>query len=152
LLYPLSFGFFQGLMPLIGYYLATGFIVYIERYDHWIAFALLALIGIKMIWEAFHEKPGNQESCGSPAFSFSRLLLLSVATSIDALAAGISFALLKVKMIPIALLIAATTGILSLIGLKFGHFLGEKSKKLASIIGGCILIAIGLKILLEHIL
>lgn len=146
LLIAVFFGGFQGLMPLIGWALGTGFEKYITPIDHWIAFLLLAFIGGKMVYEAF-----NGEEDGECTFSIKELFLLAVATSIDALAVGITFAFLKVNIITSISLIGAITFVLSLIGVMIGHFFGAKFKKTAEIAGGVILILIGLKILLEHL-
>lgn len=143
----LCFGFFQGLMPLIGYFIGTQFSRFIEDWDHWVAFVLLALIGVNMLREAFAED--DDEPLHS-FISLKHLLTLGVATSIDALAVGISFAFLNVTISSAALIIAATTFFISFIGVKSGHFLGKKFKSKAEIFGGLILIAIAVKILHDH--
>lgn len=143
----LSFGFFQAVMPVIGWLLGRRFEVYITSVDHWIAFALLALIGGKMIWDAFHE----EEEALEDKFSFRELLVLSVATSIDAMAVGITFAFLQVQIIPAATLIGCVTCILSLAGVCAGRRFGNAYKNKATLAGGIILCLIGLKILLEHL-
>ena len=140
------FGLFQGLMPLIGYILGVQFKDKIESIDHWIAFILLFLIGINMIKEAFE----NDENC-DPDFSFKTMLPLAIATSIDALAVGITFAFLNVNIWLAIIIIASTTFTLSMIGVKIGHAFGMRYKSKAEIVGGIILILIGLKILLEHL-
>ena len=146
LLVGVFFGGFQALMPLLGWALGRQFEQYITQYDHWIAFVLLAYLGGKMIWEALHEG----ESC--PAnFTVRELLVLAVATSIDALAVGISFAFLKVPILPAVALIGCTTFVLSLIGVWIGNRFGSRFKSKAEVAGGVILILIGLKILLEHL-
>ena len=148
-LMALLFGLFQGIMPLIGWLAATVLVGNIEAYDHWVAFGLLAFLGGKMIWEARHEKEGMKQFNPS---SIGVLLTLSVATSIDALAVGITFALLPDVDLPAAVnFIGATTFILSAVGLKVGNVFGLKYKSRAEIAGGIILILLGVKILLEHL-
>lgn len=146
----LFFGVFQAVMPLIGYLLGTGFSKYIERFDHWIAFVLLAFIGGKMAIEAIREKDGEAEK-KTDTLSIGELTVLAVATSIDALAVGITFAFLKVNILPSVLLIGVTTFALSLGGVLLGNRFGAKYKTKAELAGGVILILIGLKILLEHL-
>ncbi len=142
----LSFGFFQGFMPLIGWFLGLQFYDYITAFDHWIAFLLLLLIGGKMLYEAF-----QKEDCPAySAFTFKELMVLSIATSIDALAVGVTFAIVKTEIVPASLMIAATTAILSALGVLMGVKFGAKYKKVAEISGGLILIAIGIKIIIEH--
>lgn len=141
------FGGFQALMPFLGYLLGSGFEKYITEIDHWIAFVLLALIGGNMIREAL----SKEEEKSNDSFSFKTMLLLAVATSIDALAVGITFGIMPDVNIASAIsLIGATTFVLSAIGLKIGNVFGLKYKSKAEIAGGVILILIGLKILLEH--
>lgn len=149
-LIALFFGVFQAVMPLIGYILGTGFSEYIERFDHWIAFVLLAFIGGKMVIEAIREKGGEEEE-KTDALSMGELTVLAIATSIDALAVGITFAFLKVNILPSVLLIGVTTFALSLGGVLLGNRFGAKYKTKAEAAGGVILIFIGLKILLEHL-
>lgn len=145
------FGGFQALMPLIGYLLGSLFATAIEAVDHWIAFGLLVLIGLNMLKEAFEKK----EYCGcenNADFSFKTMLTMAVATSIDALAVGISLAMAGNVNICLAVcLIGVTTFILSAIGVKIGSVFGDKFEKKAQIAGGVILILLGLKILLEHL-
>lgn len=145
------FGIFQGLMPLIGFLLGFKFKHYIEAIDHWIAFVLLGLIGANMIMEALKEDSCPVYPESDEAFTFKAMLPLSLATSIDALAVGITFAFLKVSIIPAVLIIGITTFTLSVSGVKIGNVFGSKFKKKAEIAGGIILIVIGLKILLEHL-
>lgn len=142
-----SFGFFQALMPVIGWLLGLQFEAYITSIDHWIAFALLGLIGGKMIWDSFHE----EDEVFQDRFSWKELLLLSVATSIDAMAVGITFAFLQVQIIASAAIIGCTTCILSLIGVCVGQKFGGRFKNKATLAGGVILCLIGTKILLEHL-
>lgn len=142
----LYFGGFQALMPLIGYFLGVQFKVYIENVDHWIAFVLLGLIGFNMIREAF----GDEEQLDA-SFDFKTMLPLAVATSIDALAVGIGFAVLKVQIIPAISFIGVVTFVVSVLGLWIGNVFGCKYKTKAEVFGGIVLIFIGLKILLEHL-
>ena len=142
------FGGFQALMPLIGYLLGSTFEKYITNIDHWIAFALLALLGANMLKEAFT----SCDECADASLGFSVMLTMAIATSIDALAVGITFALLPDVNIWIAIgSIGVITFIMSALGVKIGSVFGSKHKKLAEIFGGIVLIAIGTKILLEHL-
>ncbi|MFB9313484.1 manganese efflux pump MntP family protein [Nocardioides plantarum] len=143
----LTFGLFQGLMPVLGWAVATGFRDYVTSIDHWIAFVLLAAIGGKMIWEAFGD---DDEDDGDGRVPFGELMLLGVATSIDALAVGISFAFLDVSVAGAATLIGVTTFVLTAVGVWLGHRAGVKFRGPAEVVGGLVLIGIGLKILLEH--
>ena len=143
----LWFGGFQGLMPIIGFYLGVSFASFVEHVDHWIAFVLLGLIGIKMIMEAFSKKEKNV----SPDFSFRTMLVMAIATSIDALAVGISFSYLNENIWMAALLIAVTTAIFSAIGIRVGNIFGSRFKSFAEFTGGLILLVMGIKILVEHI-
>lgn len=145
------FGGFQALMPLIGYLLGTAFEQYITSFDHWIAFALLTLIGANMLREAFSKD--EEESAGA-SLSFGTMLVLALATSIDALAVGITLAFLVESigyLIFAVLSIGIITFILSAIGVRVGNLFGVKCKKGAVISGGVILILLGVKILLEHL-
>ncbi|BAK44395.1 manganese efflux pump MntP family protein [Eggerthella sp. YY7918] len=147
----LFFGGFQGLMPLIGWALGTQFERFITPVDHWIAFGLLALIGGKMLWDALHE---DDEALACPAdgkLDMRELVMLAIATSIDALAVGITFAFLRVDIAVSVGLIGLTTFVLSLVGVAVGHRFGARYEKPATIVGGVVLILIGLKILLEHL-
>ena len=142
------FGFFQALMPLIGWLLGTQFEKYITEFDHWIAFGLLLFIGGKMIWEAVR---GGEEDEDDGKFDIKELFLMAIATSIDALAVGITFAFLNVNIWVAAAFIGVTTFLLSATGVKIGHVFGEKYKSKAELAGGVILMLMGLKILLEHL-
>ena len=146
LLVGLYFGGFQALMPVLGWLLGYRFETLITRYDHWVAFVLLALIGGNMIRESF-----SQEEELNDDFGVKTMLLLAVATSIDALAVGITFAFLSVKILPAAGTIGLTTFLLSILGIYIGHVFGARWKSRAERVGGVILILIGLKILLEHL-
>ena len=141
------FGGFQALMPLIGYLLGVRFQSMIERVDHWVAFVLLAIIGINMIREAL----GSEEESLDASFSFKTMLLLAVATSIDALAMGVTFAFLNVQIVPAVCFIGAVTFVLSMLGVRLGSVFGTKWKQRAELAGGAILVLIGLKILIEHL-
>ena len=144
----LWFGVFQALMPTIGYFLGAQFQEMIEAYDHWIAFGLLFLIGANMIREALSKK---EEESTNGALDFKTMLLLAIATSIDALAVGVSFACIQVKLWSSVVVIGLTTFVFSVLGVKIGNVFGSKYEKSAGVIGGIILIIIGLKILLEHL-
>ena len=141
------FGGFQALMPAIGYILGAQFQEAIASIDHWIAFVLLALIGGNMI----HEALDNDEEEADASLDVKTMFLLAVATSIDALAIGITFAFLKVSIIPAVCFIGIVTFIISFAGVKIGNVFGARYKNKAEIVGGVILILLGLKILLEHL-
>ena len=143
----LWFGGFQALMPAIGYILGAQFQEAIASIDHWIAFVLLALIGGNMI----HEALDNDEEEADASLDVKTMFLLAVATSIDALAIGITFAFLKVIIIPAVCFIGLVTFIISFTGVKIGNVFGARYKNKAEIVGGVILILLGLKILLEHL-
>lgn len=142
------FGGFQALMPLIGYFLGAMFAGVIASFDHWVAFGLLAVIGINMLKEAFSQEEEEADGDLSPRAMF----VMAVATSIDALAVGISLAMAGTANILLAVgMIGITTFLLSMIGVKVGSVFGSRYEKRAQIAGGCILICLGLKILLEHL-
>lgn len=143
----LWFGGFQALMPAIGYILGAQFQEAIASIDHWIAFVLLALIGGNMI----HEALDNDEEEADASLDVKTMFLLAVATSIDALAIGITFAFLKVNIIPAVCFIGIVTFIISFAGVKIGNVFGARYKNKAEIVGGVILILLGLKILLDHL-
>ncbi len=142
----LFFGGFQAIMPLIGYLLGTQFKGFITPVDHWITFVLLAVIGIKMIREA-------KECCpvSNGTLDIKDLTMMAFATSVDALAVGITFAFLQITILPAVVLIGLTTFILSFLGVKIGNVFGSRFQSKAQIAGGIILILMGLKILLEHL-
>lgn len=144
----LFFGGFQALMPLVGWFLGKQFEAYITRIDHWLAFALLGFLGVKMICEGL--KPCDECEVCRP-FSVKRVFLLAVATSIDALAAGVTFAFLKMDILPTVLLIGTVTFGFSFAGVAVGNRFGSGLANKAGIFGGAALILIGLKILLEHL-
>ena len=142
------FGGFQALMPVLGYYLGISFADFVESVDHWIAFVMLGIIGFNMIHESLTK--GCERS--SDDFSPKAMLPLAVATSIDALAIGISLAFLKEEIFAPAATIGITTAVLSAIGLYIGNAFGCKYKSKAEFMGGAVLILIGIKILVEHTL
>jgi putative Mn2+ efflux pump MntP len=141
---------FQAVMPVIGWLLGTRFADYITDFDHWIAFGLLAAVGGKMLWEAFSTHQDEEKDTDS--VNIRELLVLSVATSIDALAVGISFAFIpNLPITPAIVLIGLTTFVISFVGVVLGHRVGIRLGKPAEIAGGVILILIGLNILVEHL-
>ena len=147
----LWFGGFQALMPLIGYFLGALFYDAISRFDHWIAFGLLALIGINMLREAL-SKEEECAGCQCEDFSFKTMFVMAIATSIDALAVGISLAMAGGVNIWLAIaLIGVITCLMAALGVKIGNVFGAKFEKKAEIAGGVILVLLGLKILLEHL-
>ncbi|MCH4007298.1 MAG: manganese efflux pump MntP family protein [Eubacterium sp.] len=143
----LWFGGFQFLMPVIGWLLGGAAAKLVDRYDHWIAFILLALIGGNMIREAIHGDDEDQNDAMNAKIMF----LLAVATSIDALAVGVTFAFMDVHVIPASLLIGCTTFIISAVGIRLGGILGSRFEQHAQIVGGIVLIVIGARILLTGI-
>ena len=147
----LYFGGFQALMPLIGWFLGIRFQQYITSIDHWIAFVLLVFIGGKMIVEAVRDPDGEEIGKKDPPLDHKEMFLLAVATSIDALAVGITFAFLDTPIVEAITIIGLTTFFLSILGVVVGNFFGTRYKKKAEIVGGIILVAIGVKILLEHL-
>ena len=149
LLAGIWFGGFQALMPLIGYFLGSTFNSYIEKFDHWVAFVLLALIGVNMLREAFSKE---EEKPADASFGVKTMLIMAIATSIDALAVGIALAMDANTNIWVAVAsIGVITFILSAAGIKIGNIFGAKYKSKAEAAGGIILILLGVKILLEHI-
>ncbi len=146
-LIALFFGGFQALMPVVGWFLGSSFKNYIESIDHWVAFFLLAIIGGKMIYDSFHDDDEKEDK----PFSIKELLLLAIATSIDALAVGITFAIIKTNIWMAVAIIGITTFVLSAAGVFIGHKFGAKYKSKAELAGGIILVLIGVKILLEHL-
>ena len=147
LLAGLWFGGFQGLMPFLGWLLGVRFQEIIMQIDHWIAFVLLGFIGVHMILEALGEDADEYNA----SFAVGEMLTLALATSIDALAVGVTFAFLQVQIIPAVLSIGFITFVLSMVGVKIGHIFGAKYKKKAELFGGVVLVGIGIKILLEHL-
>lgn len=154
------FGFFQGIMPLIGYLAGISFSTYIVKFDHWIAFVLLSAIGINMIREVLGEECDNCDNLDS-SLGFKIMLMMAIATSIDALAVGITFVCVPVNIITsanvhintlvAALIIAVITFAISTIGVYIGSIFGLKYKKKAEIFGGIVLLILGVKILIEHL-
>lgn len=147
----LFFGGFQALMPFLGWLLGSRFAQYITRFDHWIAFILLLFIGGKMVWDTLHENEEEEEELANDRLDLKELLLMAVATSIDALAMGITFAFLSVNIGKASSLIGCTTFVISALGVFIGNRFGAKYKNKASLTGGIILILIGCKVLLEHL-
>jgi putative Mn2+ efflux pump MntP len=147
LIMAVSFGAFQAFMPVLGWLAGLSFIELISGFDHWVAFGLLAFIGGKMIYSARGSKEEKEAKLTVPI-----LLILSVATSIDALAVGLSFSLLRVSITIPVIAIGVVAFILSFAGFNFGNKLGKFFKRKVKVIGGIVLIAIGIKILLEHLL
>ncbi len=148
LVIALFFGFFQGFMPLVGYMLGSTFSEYIVSFDHWIAFILLSLVGGNMLIEAFSDEDSEEKE----SFKVREIFILAIATSIDALAVGITLALIQdVEIITSVVIIGIITFTLSYIGVIFGKKIGTKFGKVAEIFGGLVLIGIGLKILIEHL-
>lgn len=147
----LFFGLFQGIMPFIGWFVGIRFQSYITSVDHWIALFLLSFIGLKMIFEAFEQNrnPELTVTCEGD-ISTKELIVLSIATSIDALAVGVSFAFLNIAIIPICLSIGIITLLICFLGVLIGRKLGSLFKNYAQIVGGIILILIGINILNEH--
>ena len=154
LLLALFFGGFQALMPLTGYLLGSRFASYIERWDHWIAFVLLAFIGGNMIRESRAGDKEDEEQPSNGEVRHKELLVLAVATSIDALAVGVTFSMVELSVsIGLAVaLIGCTTFLISLGGVYVGNVFGARYKSRAELVGGAILILIGVKVLLEHLL
>ena len=145
----LTFGLFQAVMPLIGWLLGTQLEQFITEIDHWIAFGLLALIGGKMLFDAFKKDDDGDED--DDRLRVRQLLLLGLATSVDALAVGISFAFLSVSIVEAVIVIGVTTAVLTFAGVLVGHRAGVRFRGPAEIVGGVILILIGTKILLDHL-
>lgn len=145
----LFFGGFQFLMPVLGYLLGSAFARYITAFDHWLAFCLLGFIGAKMIWEAFHEDDECNE-IKNPLDNYT-LFILAIATSIDALAVGITFATMSVSVIFASALIGIITFFICLLGVFLGSWFGNLLGNKAEITGGLVLIGIGIKILFEHL-
>ena len=146
------FGFFQAIMPLIGFFLGSSFVKYIEKFDHWVAFILLAIIGANMIRESLSK---NQDQKADDSLSFSAMFPLAIATSIDALAVGVApLATLEIGLKSVIIcvcIIGLTTFVLSAAGVKIGNKFGDKYKQKAEFVGGLILIVLGARILIEHL-
>jgi putative Mn2+ efflux pump MntP len=144
----LYFGFFQALMPLLGYLAGINFASKIQSSDHWIAFVLLVLIGGKMIWESFEK---HEEKVNENPFQFAKMLLLALATSIDALAIGVTFSFFELNIFKAILITGLTTLVISIVGVKIGTVCGLRFKSKAEFIGGLVLVLLGIKILVEHL-
>lgn len=142
-----TFGAFQAAMPLIGFFAGRAFAGVLDAYDHWIAFSLLTFLGLKMIRESRH---AGEENIQSP-FTTAHLMTLGVATSLDALAVGVSFSLLDFALVPTVTTIGIVTAVLCVPAVHFGARLGKHAASHADLAGGAILIAIGAKILIEHL-
>lgn len=143
----LYFGIFQAVMPIIGYFLGATFEILVTKIDHWITFILLVFIGTNMIKESFEKESKN---CNDNV-DFKTMIILAIATSIDALAVGITFTFFKANLLTSALIIGIVTFILSILGVKIGNKFGDKYQNKAEFIGGLVLILIGIKILVEHL-
>jgi putative Mn2+ efflux pump MntP len=143
------FGFFQALMPAIGYFSGIYFADKIKEFDHWIAFVLLGIIGGKMIKDSLSKK--EEEKTDQNALHFLKMIILAIATSIDALAIGITFAIFKVNILKAVLITGLITSFVSMTGVKIGNVFGIKYKSKAEFTGGIVLILLGIKIIIEHI-
>lgn len=150
LIIALFFGGFQAIMPLLGWMLGSQFQYHIENIDHWIAFVLLGFIGAKMLWDGVHSSEGECCKDETP-LDLKELFMLAIATSIDALAVGITFAFLQVDIVPAVSMIGVITFALAFLGVIVGNKFGSRYEKPATIAGGVVLILIGCKILLEHL-
>lgn len=149
LIVGLWFGGFQALMPALGYFLGSTFDHYIKSIDHWVAFVLLSLIGLNMIKESLSK---DEACCNNQSLGFKTMLIMAIATSIDALAVGVTFAFLDVNIFVAVAFIGIITFTISAIGVKMGNVFGTKYKSKAEFAGGAILILLGIKILLEHLI
>lgn len=147
LIIALFFGFFQAMMPVIGYFLGNAFAKSIASIDHWIAFILLCLIGTNMIKEARED----EVECLDDTLEIRDLVMLSIATSIDALAVGVTFAFFEVSVLSAVSIIGIITFVICVLGVKIGNVFGEKYKSKAELAGGIILVIMGFKILIEHL-
>lgn len=151
LVIALYFGAFQAIMPTIGWVLGKQFQSYIISFDHWIAFALLVFLGLKTIIDTIREKDDEQTEKQESRLDHKEMFLLAIATSIDALAVGVTLAFLQVNLVSTVSIIGIITFIICIFGVLVGNMFGSTLKKKASIVGGVILIVIGTKILLEHL-
>ena len=143
------FGFFQALMPFIGYFSGIHFANKIQEFDHWVAFVLLGFIGGKMLKDSFSK---DEAKVNKNPFLFKTMLLLAIATSIDALAVGITFAFFEINIFRAIIIIGLSTFCISVIGVRIGNAFGAKFKSKAEFFGGIILVVLGLKILIEHLI
>jgi len=144
------FGLFQALMPTLGWFAGTAVRKYISAFDHWIAFGLLAFVGGKMLWEALHDQEGERPAADDPTSGW-LLVALSVATSIDALAVGLSLAMLGSTIVVPALVIGAAAACFTAVGMGIGRRIGSIWGKRVEVLGGLILVGIGIKIVIEHL-
>lgn len=147
----LYFGLFQALMPLLGCVLGSAFSGLAVRFDHWVAFLLLGLIGGSMVAESFSPPPSSPDEICGPSLAWRQMVPLALATSVDALAVGVTFAFLQTPILPAACLIGAVAFLLSVLGVKLGSLFGARHRAWAERLGGAVLMLIGLKILLEHL-
>jgi putative Mn2+ efflux pump MntP len=143
------FGFFQAIMPLAGFLTGTLFAYRIQSFDHWIAFALLGFIGGKMIKDSFSR---DEEKTGENPFRFIKMLVLALATSLDALAVGVTFAFFKINIFMAVIITGLTTFCIAIAGVKIGNIFGIKYKSKAEFAGGVVLVLLGVKILIEHLI
>lgn len=143
-----SLAVFQGLMPVLGWIIGSGIKEYVIKYDHWLAFGLLLILGLKMIWDSIRAR--NEKTSFNP-LKIWVLISISIATSIDALVVGLSFGFIGTKIIEAVIIIGSVTFIISMLGIRFGKSAGIKLGKIMEILGGIILIAIGTKILIQHL-
>ena len=150
LVVALYFGIFQALMPLLGYLLGSQFALIISSFDHWVAFGVLTIIGIKMILES--RKSSTQEECQPTTLSHKVMLPLAFATSIDALAVGVSLAFLDVSILQAIIIMGGLTFVIAFVGFRLGRVAGPKLQHQANFFGGIILIAMGIKIVIEHLI
>lgn len=148
----LAFGFFQALMPTIGFFAGKFFGNFVMAIDHWIAFILLGIIGGKMIYDGIKEMRHPEDSCKTKAFSGKMLFVQAIATSIDAFAVGISLAMVKVDIIPAVTLIGIVTFLFCIVGGLLGNRMGKMLGQKAEIFGGLVLVGIGIKIFVEHMM
>lgn len=151
LVIALFFGVFQAGMPLVGWALGSSFASYVEPVDHWVTFGLLTVVGAKMIWDACHEDDAPESGSAKAKLDLKELVMLAITTSIDALAVGVSFAFMKVNIVVTVFVIGITTFALSFVGVIVGNHFGARFRKPATIFGGVVLIALGVKTLLEHL-
>jgi putative Mn2+ efflux pump MntP len=142
------FGFFQALMPITGYFAGFYFASKVDEFAPWIAFVLLGVIGANMIRESLSK---NEETTNENSFQFIKMLVLAIATSIDALAVGVTFAFFKINIFKAALIIGLITFLLSMVGVKIGNIFGAKYKSKAEFAGGAVLVLLGIKIIIEHL-
>ena len=147
----LYFGIFQAIMPIIGYHIAHMFELAITSIDHWISFILLSAIGINMIKEAYESKNNKKIKTEETTESSKTMIILAISTSIDALAVGITFACLRIRITSLSILAGIITFVISIIGVRIGNKFGRKLEYKAQLLGGIVLIILGIKILLEHL-